>query len=137
MKWLLSLFSGGASTGWFVASAVLVLACAGGAGMWGGYEIASSRYSRTISEIKDAHIDALEAKNELLLAEQRRGNEIAQDFLDRLSNIRIENRTFNQQVRVEREKLVYTDCVVPESGVDLLNRHIDATNLRLIGSKKE
>lgn len=137
MKWLLSsLGISGVSAGWFTAAALLALIMAGGSGMYFGYEIASARADERIQVLKDAQIDALTAKNDQLLAEQRRANEIASRFEATLKGIRIENKTFNNEVRVEREKLVYTDCVVPDSGVDLLNRHIDAANLRLLGKAK-
>lgn len=128
--------SGGVSTGWLVAAALIALSMAGAAGMYGGYEISSARHERDMQALKDSQISALAAKNEQLLAEQRRGNEIAQNFLAALGDIHVENKTYNREVRVEREKLIYTDCVVPDSGVDLLNRHIDAANLRLLGKKK-
>lgn len=123
-------------SGWFAAASLLALMISCVAGMYFGYEVASARAQKTISQIKDAQIQALEAKNELLIAEQKRGNEIAERFEDALKNIRIENRTFNNEVRVEREKLIYTDCVMPDSGVDLLNRHVDSVNLQFLGKVK-
>lgn len=127
----------GVSAGWFTAACAIALIMAGGSGMYFGYEIASARTGERIKLLQEAQIVALESKNAALLAEQQRGNQIAQDFLSSLSNLRIENKTFNNEVRIEREKLIYTDCAIPDSGVDLLNKHINGANLRLIKKEKQ
>jgi hypothetical protein len=127
LRWLTS-----SATPWYIIGGCALLL----SGMYLGYEIAAGRFAADREALLQAQADALKATNDQLLAEQRRGQEIATQFLTALQNIRIENKTFNHEVRVEREKLVYTDCQLPDSGVDLLNRHIDAANLRFLGAKK-
>lgn len=121
---------------WMIAGGTLALAMTAAAGMYGGYEIASARYFREQQEIKDAHISALEAKNALILVEQRNANRISDEFLAALGNIKIENRTYNQEIRTETVKEIYTDCMLPDSGADMYDRHIEAGNLRLLGRVK-
>ena len=55
------------------------------------------------------------------------------DFLDKLSNIRVVNTTIRQTLKQETEKLIYTTCVLPDEGVDLLNGHINEVNMILVG----
>ena len=59
---------------------------------------------------------------------QARANEIALRFETKLSKLRIVNRTINNEVRHETEKLVYRDCLVPAGGVLLVNRSVSETN---------
>lgn len=128
-------FTGGA-TAWYILAIVLALGLAGTAGLYAGYDIAAGRFAADKADLMKAQADALEAKNAQLVAEQQRGNEIANKFLAALGDIHIENKTFNNQVRVEREKLVYTDCKLPDTGANLLDSHIDAANLKLLGVTK-
>lgn len=79
---------------------------------------------RTSAE-KNAEIKAAEAAR---VEAQARADEIATRFEERLNNIRIINRTINNEVRHETEKTVYTNCVVPDTGRSLLNRAIDTAN---------
>lgn len=139
MKALFSTIAGwfvGSATAWYILAGVLALGLAASGGMYAGYEIANGRFAADKEALLQAQATALDAKNAQLVAEQRRGNEIEQDFLTKLSNIHVENKTFNNQVRVEREKLVYTDCKLPDTGASLLNRHIDEANLKLVGKTK-
>ena len=66
---------------------------------------------------------------------ESKGNQIVDDFISRLDNLKVVNRTFNNNMKTETQKLVYTDCKLPDSGVDLLNKHINEANLILIGKK--
>lgn len=55
-------------------------------------------------------------------------NDVSSKFETKLSKLRITNTTVNQEVRHETEKTVYRDCLVPDSGVVLLNRAIGQAN---------
>lgn len=54
-----------------------------------------------------------------------------------LSNIQIINRTYNNKVVQETEKLVYTDCKLPPSGRALLVENAREINAQLVGKVKE
>ena len=84
-----------------------------------------------------AQIEALQARTDQYLEAVKRGDQVAGDFYDALRNMRVVNTTINQEVRRETEKLVYTDCRLPDSGADLLGRKVDAVNMRLIGKGKK
>ncbi len=122
---------------WFILAAVLALGSAGAAGMYGGYEIANARYARDREALQQAQTDALTAKSEALELANKRGDETAGQFLTALKDMRVVNTTVNNEVRKETEKLIYTDCKLPDSGADLLKRHRDAVNLRLLGGVKK
>lgn len=121
---------------WFILAGILALGSAGAAGMYGGYEIANARYAKDREALNTAQIDALKAKGEALEQANKRGDESAGRFLDALKGIQIVNTTITNEVRKETEKLVYTDCKLPDSGADLLKKNADAVNLRLLGKGK-
>ena len=121
---------------WFLVAAMLALGSAGAAGMYGGYEIANARYAKERAALQDAQLEALKAKGEALAEATKRGDEVAGNFLAALKDMKIVNTTINNEVRKETEKLVYTDCKLPDSGADLLKKNVDAVNLRLLGKGK-
>lgn len=122
---------------WLILAAVLALGATGVSGMYLGHEIATGRYAKEREALQTAQLDAIKAKGEALALANKRGDEVATTFLDALKNIQIVNTTINQEVRKETEKLVYTDCKLPDSGADLLKKHRDAVNLRLLGGSKK
>ncbi len=77
-----------------------------------------------------------QAIKERLAAEQERDaataerNRIATRFETRLANLKVVNRTINNEVKREITKEVYgnPECAIPVSGVRLFNDAIDAAN---------
>ena len=122
---------------WFLLAAVLALGSAGAAGMYGGYEIATARHAKEREALQQAQLEALKAKNEALAQANKRGDDAAINFLAALRDMRVINTTINKEVEREVEKLVYTDCNLPDSGVDLLQKHVDEVNMRLLGGNKK
>jgi len=53
---------------------------------------------------------------------------IEETFESKLDNIQIINKTINTKVQKEIQKEVYTDCKIPQSGIDLLNDSINKNN---------
>jgi uncharacterized protein YpuA (DUF1002 family) len=125
---------GKAAFPWLVAACVMALSATGLAGMYGGYEIAQGRHAADQIALAQAQAVALSQAADRLREARGRGDEIADRFEGKLDNIKIENKTFNNETRVETEKLVYTDCKLPDTGADLLKRHVDSVNARLLGS---
>lgn len=121
---------------WFILAGVLALGSAGAAGMYGGYEIANARYAKERAALQEAQLEALNAKNEALAQANKRGDDVALNFLVALKDIKVVNTTITNEVRKETEKLVYTDCKLPDSGADLLKKNRDEVNLRLLGKGK-
>lgn len=121
---------------WFILAAILALGSAGAAGMYGGYEIANARYAKERQALQEAQLEAITAKSEALAEATKRGDAVAIDFLAALKDMRVVNTTITNEVRKETEKLVYTDCKLPDSGADLLKKNVDAVNLRLLGKGK-
>lgn len=60
--------------------------------------------------------------------ETDRRNEISARFEQKLDNIKIVNTTINNTVRHELEKQIYTECKLPDSGVQLINDNADKLN---------
>ena len=101
-------------------------------GLYLGYEYASGQAAKDREALVSAHSEAM-AQAELRRQEaQQRGSVIERDFLTKLSDLHIVNTTIHEKVLKETQKLVYTDCKIPDAGVDLLNEHIRAVNLRLV-----
>lgn len=118
---------------WLIAGALAAAMAVGGAALYGGYEIASARHARQMLALQQAQNQALEAKNQLLLQAQARADEIAGRFQTALDQLRVVNKTFNNEIHREVEKTVYTDCKLPQTGAALLNQHVDAVNAAILG----
>lgn len=86
---------------------------------------------------KTAANEALKLQREAYLQAVARADAIESKFDQRLNNLKIENTTYELPVRIETEKTVYTDCKIPESGVNLLLKRVDDTNKRIIQRKFE
>ena len=109
---VVAIFGMGALSGW------------AGRGHWDEGEIANIKL-----EVAQREAAAVALVDE----EKRRSEEWAGRFETKLANLRIVNRTINNEVRRETEKTVYTDCVVPESGVLLIRKSIDQANAAAAG----
>jgi hypothetical protein len=96
-------------TGWF------------GRGHWDAGEIERTR-AEVVAEKNAALLEAA--------SEKKRADEIAGRFEDKLSKLRIVNRTINNEVRHETEKVVYGDprCDLPASGVVLNDKSVREAN---------
>lgn len=121
---------------WILLGGVLALAGTGGAGMYYGAKIADANHADEILALKNAHIHALQARTDQYLEAVKRGDDVANRFETALRELKVENKTFNNEVIREVEKVVYTDCRLPDSGADLLGRQVDAVNLRVLGASK-
>ena len=121
---------------WLLLGGLVALAGTGGAGLYYGAKIADAAHAKEILDLKNAHIHALQARTDQYLAAVARGDEVANRFEAALLQLKIENKTFNNEVIREVEKVVYTDCRLPDSGSDLLSRQVDAVNLRVLGTVK-
>lgn len=122
---------------WLVLAAVLALGTSGTAGMYAGYEIATGRHAEDQKKILEATAQTSEALKEALKESRQRGDEATGVFLAELRGMKVINTTINKEVQTEVQKLIYTDCVLPDSGVELLQRHVDEVNLRLLESDKK
>lgn len=122
---------------WILLAICGACAASGAAGLYGGIEIATARYAKAQDAIQSAYADSLAAKNDALVTSIKNGNTVTADLIARLDNLKVVNTTVHAKVVKETEKLVYTDCKVPASGIDLLQQHIDEVNLRLVGGVKK
>ena len=113
---------------WFIAVAVVLLATSGLSGMYAGYEIANGRFAKDKLDMAAANTEAMRAKDAALQAAYANSNEVSDNFMKALKSIRIVNKTFNNEVQREVQKLVYTDCKLPDSGMAILSQHISAIN---------
>ena len=115
---------------------LLGLFTAGAVGAYLGYHYGTGQAAADKAQMAQAYNTALQESEARRKDEEVRGTQVVKNFLARLDNIKIVNRTYNSTMQKETEKLVYTDCKVPDSGVDLLNKHITDANLILIQGKK-
>lgn len=118
---------------WLVAAVLFAILAAGGTGLYFGIVIQRGWDAADKIEMANAYGDAMRERGERLKELQAKGSTIEGDFLTALKNMRVVNTTYTNEIVKETEKLVYTDCKLPDSGVDLLNKHIDDVNMRLIG----
>lgn len=118
---------------WIVAAVLFAILAAGGTGLYFGIVIQRGWDAADKIKMANAYGDAMRERGERLKELQAKGSTIEGDFLTTLKNLQVVNKTYYNEVQKETEKLVYTDCKLPDSGVDLLNKHIDDVNMRLIG----
>jgi hypothetical protein len=122
---------------WIIAALTLVISGTGVAGLYFGAQIEKGRTAGLLLEIKQAHIDVLKARTDQYLGAVARGNEVADRFEAALKGVRIEHKTFATEVRREVEKQIYIDCKLPESGIELLRKRIEAANAQILGQATE
>jgi hypothetical protein len=122
---------------WLFLAAILALGSSGAAGMYAGYEISSARHAEDQKRLLEAYAEASNAQKEALKEARQRGDEAAGIFLSELRGMTIVNTTINKEVRREVEKTIYTDCKLPDSGAELLQRHVNEVNLKLLESDKK
>lgn len=118
---------------WIIAAFLLAVLGAGGTGLYFGAVIQRGWDAADKIEMANAYGDAMKEREARLKDLQAKGGLIEGDFLTALNGMQVVNKTYYNEVQKETEKLVYTDCKLPDSGVDLLNKHIDDVNMRLIG----
>lgn len=118
---------------WIVAAVLFAILAAGGTGLYFGIVIQRGWDAGDKIEMANAYGKALKERDDRLKELQASGRLIEGNFLTALKGMQVVNKTYYNEVQKETEKVVYTDCKLPDSGVDLLNRHIDDVNLRLIG----
>lgn len=118
---------------WIVAAVLLAILGTGGMGLYFGMLIQRGWDADDKIQMANAYGDAMKERDARLKELQAKGSTIEGNFLTALKGMQVVNRTYNNEVVKETEKLVYTDCKLPDSGVDLLNKHIDDVNMRLIG----
>lgn len=122
---------------WLFLAAILALGVSFVAGMYGGYEIANARHAADQQKLVTAFAEASTAQKEALKESRQRGDEATGIFLTELRGMTVVNTTINKEVQREVERTVYTDCKLPDSGADLLLRHVNAVNLQLLESDKK
>lgn len=71
---------------------------------------------------------AREKAEALREAEQKRADWNADLVERKLGKLRVTNTTINNEVRREVEKTIYTNCVVPDTGADILRRAVTEAN---------
>lgn len=118
---------------WIIAAFLLAVLGAGGTGLYFGAVIQRGWDAADKIEMANAYGDAMREREARLKELQAKGGLIEGNFLTALKGMQVVNKTYYNEVQKETEKLVYTDCKLPDSGVDLLNKHIDDVNMRLIG----
>lgn len=125
---------------WVILAFLFAMACTGSTGLYFGYQYASNKLTAQAATDREnlvtAYNLALGEKEARRQEAEGRGRTVEIDFLTALQNIQVVNKTYNNEVVKETEKLVYTDCKLPASGVDLLNKHIDAVNAQFLGRAK-
>ncbi len=104
---------------WVIVGALIALAASGAGGAWLGYDYASSK-------CKAAEDDRRALVAQIRTANLQLADGIAARTESAIGQIRVVNKTINNEVRHERE--VYTkvldnaDCAIPASTVGVLNR---------------
>lgn len=118
---------------WIVAAVLFAIIATGAACLYFGMLIQRGWDADDKVQMANAYGDAMKEREARLKELQAKGSLIEGNFLTALNGMQVVNKTYYNEVQKETEKLVYTDCKLPDSGVDLLNKHIDDVNMRLIG----
>lgn len=126
---------------WFFLALFFAAAGSGSTGLYFGYQYATSKLTAVAARDREnlvvAYTVALEEKELRRKEAAALGRKVEQEFMVALRDMKVVNKTFYSEIQKETEKLVYTDCKVPANGIDLLNKHIDEVNLRLIDRSKQ
>lgn len=121
------------ATPWIVAAFLFAVIASGGVGVYFGYGYAEGQSAKDKEQLVSAYNAALLEKEARRKDAEERGRKVETEFLTGLNGIQIVNKTYHTEVQKETEKLIYTDCKLPDSGIDLVNKHIDDVNMKLIG----
>ena len=116
---------------------LLVSIISGLLGVYAGVQYEAGQAAIAVGNLKDSYAAALQQAEARRAEAAARGNLVEKDFMGRLSNLKITNTTIHQTLKQETQKLVYTSCVLPDEGIDLLNKHINEVNLRLVSEGSE
>ena len=89
-----------------------------------GREITNAAHNRELIEEQRVEIGKLNARADEILAMVERGNNVSLGLEERLSQMKVLTMTVAPVIQKEIRQTVYAECVLPDSGVDLLNRHM-------------
>ena len=121
---------------WLLVAATIAIGATGVTGLYAGAAIEHGRNAKRELALSDANARAYEGQVVALKIATKRGDEVVEKFATRLDGMKVVNTTYHAATVREVEKTVYTDCKVPQSGVDLLNQQVDEVNFRLLGTSK-
>jgi protein-tyrosine-phosphatase len=85
---------------------------------WYSYHAGTQNQANKDAAAQAKEIAAYQAQ---VKTEQDRRDQITDVFIKKLDSIQIVNTTVNKNFTKELTNTVYTDCKVPETGVDLIN----------------
>ncbi|WOL24241.1 hypothetical protein fHeYen801_031 [Yersinia phage fHe-Yen8-01] len=122
---------------WLIVAALVALLGAGGSGLYFGYksgfDSASLIFTKDQIALVEAQRDALNEKEARRRDAEARSQMVETNFLTALKNMQIVNKTYNNTVQKETEKLVYTDCKLPDSGREILMSKAKDVNAQFVG----
>ena len=125
---------------WVLLSGLIVIAGAGGSGLYFGYkagvETTTVAYQKDQIALVSAQRDALNEKELRRQEAEARAHTVEANFLTALNNIQVINKTFNNTVMKETEKQVYIDCKLPPSGREILVQKAREINAQLMQTKQ-
>lgn len=122
---------------WLILAAVLALGLTGAAGVHIGRQLSDAEHAKDREALQASQLEAMTISKDALKLAVANSAQVSGEFMLALRGIQIVNTTITQEVRKETEKLIYTDCKLPDSGADLLKRNRDSVNLRLLGKEKK
>ena len=103
---------------------------AGGSGIYFGYQAATSEYNAERAELIEQQKTALEEKERQRMELERRSFEVQTGFIASLEALRNSYPALQRAVVDEVRNEIYTTCVVPVSGQNLLRENIKKANAR-------
>lgn len=121
---------------WFILAALIALMSAGGTGMYFGYQIAEGHNATERLELVSGFNSALAEKEARRQEAEARSQLVEGTFLTALKGVQGANADSWLQILEETKKAIYDTCKVPDTGVDMINNHIDEVNSRLSRGKK-
>lgn len=93
------------------------------AGFGSGWKASTMWDAAENAAAERARVAAVDAAN-------KRADDVSENFAKKLAAFKVTQQTFYNETKTEVQKPVYVDprCVIPESGVQLRNRAIDAAD---------
>lgn len=121
---------------WLIAAFLVAILCAGGTGMYFGYQISEGQNATERLELVAGFNTALTEKEARRQEAEAKSRLVEGTFLTALKGVQGANASSWQRVLEETRKTIYDTCKVPDTGVDMINNHIDEVNSRLSKGKK-
>ena len=115
---------------WIFFVSMIGLAGASGSGLFFGYQAASAKYLAEKAELVEEQKQALEEKERQRVEFERKSFEVQAGFIANLEALRATYPALQRAVLDEVKQEIYSTCIVPMTGQELLRQNVKKANER-------